>query len=203
MHYPVYILCALSHYAIQIYQTKNFHWAPLPNDEWGYLHGANTRISPGFGDIHICCIIKITAHDEEGFPLTVAFQSEEIVYKSDDSHRNTHSCLHQYTAPNVKYTVHCTHPRQWGTLVVLCVCRGLLRDVVTILAVLEKCYSLRSSFDMYNLESQLWYLHLLTRHCPYNLLPEPSSPKHEYRGKLWGQPVTSSMTSSPWKFFLA
>ena len=54
---------------------------------------------------------------------------------------------------------------------------------------------------MYNLERQLWYLHLLTRHCPYNLLPEPSSPKHEYRGKLWGQPVTSSMTSSPWIFF--
>ena len=54
---------------------------------------------------------------------------------------------------------------------------------------------------MYNLERQLWYLHLLTRHCPYNLLPEPSSPKHEYRGKLWGQPMTSSMTSSPWKYF--
>ena len=29
---------------------------------------------------------------------------------------------------------------------------------------LEKNYSLRSSFDMYNLERQLWYLHLLTRH---------------------------------------
>ena len=41
---------------------------------------------------------------------------------------------------------------------------------------------------MYNLERQLWYWHLLTRHCPCNLLPEPSSPKHEYREKLWGQP---------------
>ena len=61
---------------------------------------------------------------------------------------------------------------------------------------------MRSSFDMYNLERQLWYLHLLTKHCPYNLLREPSSPKHEYRGKLWGQPVMSSMTSSPWKIFL-
>ena len=50
---------------------------------------------------------------------------------------------------------------------------------------------------MYNLERQLWYLHLLTRHCPCNLLPEPNSPKHEYREKLWGHPVTSSMTSSP------
>ena len=68
--------------------------------------------------------------------------------------------------------------------------------------ILEKCYSLRSSFGMYNLERQLWYLHSLTRHCPYNLLPEPSSPKHEYRGKLWGQPVTSSMASSPWKILV-
>ena len=54
---------------------------------------------------------------------------------------------------------------------------------------------------MYNLERQLWYLHLLTRHCPCNLLPEPSCSKHEYRGKLWGHPVTSSMTSSPRKNF--
>ena len=61
--------------------------------------------------------------------------------------------------------------------------------------------SLRSSVGMYNLEGQLWYLHLLTRHCPCNLLPQPTSPKHEYRGKLWGHPVTSSMTSSPWKNF--
>ena len=52
---------------------------------------------------------------------------------------------------------------------------------------------------MYNLERQLWYLHLLTRHCPCNLLAERTSPKHEYRWKLWGHPVTSSMTSSPWK----
>ena len=64
---------------------------------------------------------------------------------------------------------------------------------------LETCYSLRSSFGMYNLERQLWYLHLLKRHCPCNLLPQPTSPKHEYRGKLWGHSVTSSMTSSPWK----
>ena len=33
---------------------------------------------------------------------------------------------------------------------------------------------------MYNLERQLWYWYLLTRHCPCNLLPEPTSPKHEY-----------------------
>ena len=52
---------------------------------------------------------------------------------------------------------------------------------------------------MYNLERQLWYWHLLTRHCPCNLLPESTSPKHEYREKLWGHPVTSSMTSSPLK----
>ena len=66
---------------------------------------------------------------------------------------------------------------------------------------LEKRYSLRSSFGMYNLERQLWYWHLLTRHCPCNLLPEPTSPKHEYREKLWGRhPVTSSMTSSPYFF---
>ena len=36
---------------------------------------------------------------------------------------------------------------------------------------LEKCYSLRSFFGMYNLERPLRYLHLLTRHCPCNLLP--------------------------------
>ena len=60
-----------------------------------------------------------------------------------------------------------------------------------------KCYSLRSSFGMYDLEIQLWYWHLLMRHCPCNLLPVPTSPKHEYRKKLWGHPVTSPMTSSP------
>ena len=54
---------------------------------------------------------------------------------------------------------------------------------------------------MYNLERQLRYWHLLTRPCPCNLLPEPTSPKHEYREKLWGHPVTSSMTSSPYKNF--
>ena len=64
---------------------------------------------------------------------------------------------------------------------------------------LERCYSLRSSFGMYNPERQLRYLHLLTRHCPCNLLTEPISLKHENRGKLWGHPVTSSMMSSPWK----
>ena len=58
----------------------------------------------------------------------------------------------------------------------------------------EKCYSLRSFFCMYNIERQLWCWHLLTRHCPCNLLPEPTSPKHEYREKLWGHPVTLSMT---------
>ena len=55
---------------------------------------------------------------------------------------------------------------------------------------------------MYNLERRLRYLHLLTRHCPCNLLPEPTSTKHEYGGKLRGHPVTSSMTSSPWKILL-
>ena len=54
---------------------------------------------------------------------------------------------------------------------------------------------------MYSLERQLWYWHLLTRHCPCNLLPEQTSPKHEYREKFWGHPVTSSMTSSPQKNF--
>ena len=53
---------------------------------------------------------------------------------------------------------------------------------------------------MYNLERRLRYLHLSTRHCPCNLLPEHTSSK-EYGGKLWGLPVTSSMTSSPWKYF--
>ena len=57
----------------------------------------------------------------------------------------------------------------------------------------EKCYSLRSSLGMYKLKRQLWYLHLLTRHCPCNLFAEATSPKHEYRWKLWGHPVTSSM----------
>ena len=48
-------------------------------------------------------------------------------------------------------------------------------------------------FGMYNLERQLWYWHLLTRHCPCNLLPESISPKYEYREKLWGHPVTSDV----------
>ena len=47
---------------------------------------------------------------------------------------------------------------------------------------LEMCYSLRSSFGMNDLERQLWYWHFLTRHSPCHLLPEPISPKHEYRG---------------------
>ena len=67
---------------------------------------------------------------------------------------------------------------------------------------LEKCNSLRSPCGMYNLQRQLRYWHLLTTHCPCNLLPEPTSPKHEYREKLWGHPVTSSMTSSPLKKLL-
>ena len=65
----------------------------------------------------------------------------------------------------------------------------------------EKCCSLRSSYGMYNLERRLRYSHLLTRHCPRNLLPEPIYPKHEYRGQIWIHPVTSSMTSSLWKLF--
>ena len=69
--------------------------------------------------------------------------------------------------------------------------------MLTLTCNLEKCNSLRSSFGVYNLERQLRYWHLLTRHCPCNLLPEPTSPKHEKIEKLWGHPVTSSMTSSP------
>ena len=76
-----------------------------------------------------------------------------------------------------------------------------LSKPVTLTFDLEKCYSLRSSVGMYNIERQLGCLHLLTRHCHCNLLREPTSPKHEYREKLWGHPVTSSMTSSPWKNF--
>ena len=52
-------------------------------------------------------------------------------------------------------------------------------------------------FGMYNLERQFWYWHLLMRNCPCNLFPQPTSPKHEYREKLWVHPVTSKMTSSP------
>ena len=44
---------------------------------------------------------------------------------------------------------------------------------------LEKCYLLRSSLGMYNLERRLRYSHLLTRHCPWNLLPEPTAPRHK------------------------
>ena len=51
---------------------------------------------------------------------------------------------------------------------------------------LETCYSLRSSFGMFNLKRRLRYLHLLTRHCACNLLPGPNPPEHEYRGKIWG-----------------
>ena len=65
---------------------------------------------------------------------------------------------------------------------------------------LEKCSSLRSCFAMYILERRLRYLHLLTTHCTCNLLPEPTSPIHEYREKFWGHPVTSSMMPSSWKF---
>ena len=57
--------------------------------------------------------------------------------------------------------------------------------MMTLTCNLEKCNSLRSSFGMYNLERQLRYWHLLTRHCPCNFLPEPTAPKHEYREKLW------------------
>ena len=62
---------------------------------------------------------------------------------------------------------------------------------------LKNRYLLRSSLGMHNLERRLRYSLLLTRHCPCNLLPQPTSSKHEYRGLLWGHPVTSSMTSSP------
>ena len=38
---------------------------------------------------------------------------------------------------------------------------------------------------MYNLEKRLRYWHLLRRYyCPCNLLPEPTSPKHDYRGRF-------------------
>ena len=78
-------------------------------------------------------------------------------------------------------------------------CQGYPVSLWHLTCNLEKCYLLRSSFGMYNLERQLRYLQLLTRHCPCNLLLQPTSPKHEYRGKLWGHPVTSSMMSSPWE----
>ena len=65
----------------------------------------------------------------------------------------------------------------------------------------KKCNLLRSSLGMYNPERRLQYSHLLTRNCPCNLLLEPTSPKHEYRRQLSGHPVTSSMTSSPWKTY--
>ena len=48
---------------------------------------------------------------------------------------------------------------------------------------------------MYNVGRRLRYLHLLTRHCSCNLLPEPTSTEHEYGG----HPMTPSMMSSPWK----
>ena len=38
---------------------------------------------------------------------------------------------------------------------------------LTLTCNLEKCYPLRSSFGMYNLERRLRYLHLLTSHCPF------------------------------------
>ena len=60
---------------------------------------------------------------------------------------------------------------------------------------LEKCYLLRSSLGMYNLERRLRYSHVLTSNCPQTLFPEQASPKHEYRQQLSGHPVTSS----PWK----
>ena len=63
----------------------------------------------------------------------------------------------------------------------------------------EKCYLLTCSLGIYNLKRGLRYSHLLTRHCPCNLLPEPTSPIHEYAGQIWGHPVTSLMMSSPWK----
>ena len=53
---------------------------------------------------------------------------------------------------------------------------------------LATCYFLRSSLGMYILERRLRYSHLLTRHCPCNLLPERTSPKHEYRGPTLRSP---------------
>ena len=62
----------------------------------------------------------------------------------------------------------------------------------------EKCYLLRSSLGMYDLERRLRYSNLLTRQFPCNLLPEPTFPKHKYRGQLSGHSVTSWMMSSSW-----
>ena len=56
-------------------------------------------------------------------------------------------------------------------------------------SVTHTCITLKDDYDLF----------LLTRQRPFNLLPEPTSTKHEYGRKLWGHPVTSSMTSSPWK----
>ena len=47
-----------------------------------------------------------------------------------------------------------------------------------------------------NFEATLWR-HRWRHHHQKTFLAS----KHEYRGKLWGHHVTSSMTSSPWKHF--
>ena len=52
----------------------------------------------------------------------------------------------------------------------------------------QKCYLLKSAFGMYNLERQLWYWHLLMRHCSCNLLPEPTYPmniERNFEATLW------------------
>ena len=84
-----------------------------------------------------------------------------------------------------------------------CLCNtvSLLRWPLT--CDLEKCYSLISSLGMYNLERWLRYSYLLARYCPCNLLSEPIFPKHEYRGKLPGHPVTLWLTSSPRKILFS
>ena len=62
---------------------------------------------------------------------------------------------------------------------------------------LETCCLLRSFLGMYNQKDDR-DIHIFWQ----DIALATCSPKHEFRGQLWGQPVTSSMTSSPWKLLL-
>ena len=50
---------------------------------------------------------------------------------------------------------------------------------------LKKFYLLKSSFGMYNLERQLWYWHLLMRHCPCYLPTSPMNMERNFEATLW------------------
>ena len=81
--------------------------------------------------------------------------------------------------------------RKWNRVTAVEVVPRLPDNPVTPTADMRswKSYSLRSSSVIHYLERRWRYSHLLTRYCAYNLLPEPTYPKHEYRGQLWGHPV--------------